>query len=141
MIERSFDSDRINELINHPTIRPHIGGDGISSVDTTSAVADRQNFFLLGRHGGFSFSWAGPKAYEIHTFILPEGRGREAYRLVREAVDFMAATGALHIWTRILPDAVNVRRFALSAGFKPAGKHTIDMGLGPVTYDLFEWRA
>jgi hypothetical protein len=141
LIQRSFDCARVNELVNHPTIRPYIGGDGKTALDLTGAVMDLQNFFLCGPNGGFLVIWSAPQTYEIHTFILPEGRGREAYQLARAGRDFMVEQGATHLWTRVHPDARNVRRFTLSAGFKPAGEHTIDLGFGPVTYDLFDWRA
>lgn len=140
MISRSFDADRINELVNHPTIRPFIGP-GEQSIDISLNVADRQNFFLLGPYGGFAYYWTAPKTYEIHTFILPEGRGREAYRLARESLDFMKATGALHLWTRVKPEQANVRRFTLASGLLPAGQNTVLTIDGPIIYDLFDWRA
>lgn len=140
MIERTFDAVRINYLVNHPSVRPHIGGDVTQPLDLAGAVADRQNVFLNGEHGGFACCWSAPETYEVHTFVLPEGRGRWAYELARAGRDWMATFGALHLWTRVHPDAANVRRFTLRAGFMPAGHHTLDLGTGPVTYDLFDWR-
>lgn len=49
--------------------------------------------------------------------------------------------GAKHIWTRVHPDARNVKAFTLKMGLEPAGTHTIDLGAGPVAYELFERRA
>lgn len=140
MIERCFDASRINALVNDPSIRPHVGGDGESFIDLSAAVADEQNVFLLGEHGGFAFTWSAPRTYEVHTFILPEGRGKWARAVARLARDWMEADFADHLWTRVAPEAVNVRAFTLLNGFKPAGQHTIDLGHGPVTYDLFDWR-
>lgn len=140
MLQRCFDADRINALVNDPSIRPHIGGDGESWIDLTAAVADDQNVFLLGGHGGFSFTWSAPGTYEVHTFILPSGRGEQALQLALLARGWMAEHFADHLWTRVHPEAANVRAFTLKAGFHPAGKHTLDLGSGPVTYDLFDWR-
>lgn len=140
MIRRTFDAARINELVNHPSVRPHIGGDPEQPLDLSAAVSDRTNVFLLGEHGGFACCWTAPRTYEIHTFVLPDGRGRWAYQLAQHGRDWMADYGALHLWTRVHPEAENVRRFTLAAGFVPAGTHTIDIGTGPVTYDLFDWR-
>jgi hypothetical protein len=137
MIERSFDAARINELVNHPTIRPFVGGDGQSKLEMEPQVQDLQNYFLLGPHGGFAYLWSAPQTYEIHTFILPEGRGRDAYRLARESLEYMRGQGAEHLWTRVHPDSANVRRFTLAAGLKSAGVNTVC----GVTYDLFHWRA
>lgn len=141
MIQRSFDADRINDLVNHPSIRPHVGGDPQVPLDLTAVVANHDNIFLLGDHGGFAFTWTAPGTYEVHTFILPEGRGAMALNaalLARSAMNDIY--GADHLWTRVHPEAGNVRAFTLKAGFKPAGKQTLDLGAGPVAYDLFNWR-
>lgn len=140
MIERTFDAGRLNELVNHETIRPHVGGDPETYIDLTAAVADQANHFLVGEHGGLACSWSAPKTYEIHTFVLPEGRGPWARDFARAGRDYMEEIGATHLWTRVHPDAAHVRRFTLQAGFEPAGTHTIDLGAGPVAYDLFDWR-
>ena len=78
MIHRSFDPERANKLINHPAVRPFVGGDGESYLDLTAIIEDRKNYLLLGPHGGFLATWSAPNTYEIHTFILPEGRGQAA---------------------------------------------------------------
>lgn len=109
-------------------------------IDLTSAVADRANYFLDGEYGGFACTWSAPGTYEVHTFIVPEGRGEWATRFAKDGKDYMAEHGADHLWTRVHPEAKHVRAFTLKAGFRPAGTHTIDLGLGPVTYDLFDWR-
>lgn len=141
MIARSFDADRINELVNHPAIRPFVGGDIETVLDLTNAVQDDANHFLTGEHGGFACTWSAPLTYEIHTFVLPEGRGRWAFEFARAGRNYMVGIGATHLWTRVHPDAANVRRFTLAAEFKPAGTHRIDLGGGPVIYDLFDWRS
>lgn len=140
MIRRTFDAERVNYLVNHPAVRPFIGGDGKSEMDLSEAVGDDQNHFLDGDHGGFACCWSAPGTYEIHTFVLPEGRGEWAYRFALSGRDYMTRIGATHLWTRVHPDARNVRRFTLAAGFKAAGQHRIDAGDGPVVYDLFDWR-
>ena len=140
MIERTTDADRLNALVNDPSIRPHVGGDPEQPLDLTAAVNNHDNYWMLGNHGGFGFVWTAPRTYEVHTFILPEGRGHAAYALAMEARAFMASEGATHLWTRVPVDAENVRRFTLAAGFLPAGQQTLDLGVGPVTYDLYDWR-
>jgi streptogramin lyase len=141
MMQRCFDAARINTLVNDPSIRPFIGGDGESALDLTAAVDDPQNVFLMGEHGGFAFTWSAPRTYEVHTFILPTGRGPEALEMALTARGWMEEHFADHLWTRVHPDAANVRKFTLKAGFVPAGTHTIDLGTGPITYDLYNWRS
>ena len=137
MLSRTFDADRINYLANHPDIRPHIGGDGASVLDMADAIADHDNVFLNGEHGAFCCMWSAPHCYEIHTLVLPEGRGSWAAQFARLGRDYMAATGAKHLWTMVHPEARNVKAFTLRAGLKPAGIRLT--ALGP--YDLFDWRA
>ncbi len=137
---RTFDSRWVNAVVNHPDIRPWVGGDISQPLDLSAAVADRANIFLAGEHGGFACCWSAPQTYEVHTFILPEGRGAWARAFARDGRDWMEREGATHLWTRVHPDAAHVRRFTLQAGFSPAGQHTIDIGQGPVAYDIFDWR-
>lgn len=136
LLERSFDIERINGLVNNPVIRPHIGGDGESFIDLSDAVDDRGNWFLIGEHGGFSCCWTGPGVFEVHTFIETSGRGAWAKRAAIEGSLMMREAGAWMLWTRVQPDAENVRLFTLAAGMKPEGQHTL-MG---VTYDIFARR-
>jgi hypothetical protein len=141
VIARSFDADRLNDLVNHPAIRPYVGGDPEAYLDLSHLIADDKNIALLGDHGGFFATWTAPHTYEVHTFILPEGRGRAAYELAREGRDYMTSHGANHLWTRVQRGAENVKRFTLAGGFKPCGEQVLDLGAGPTTYDLCHWRA
>jgi hypothetical protein len=140
MLVRSFDADLLNDLINHPTIRPHVGGDPTVCLDLSALVADDKNYALLGPHGGFFMTWTAPGTYEIHTFILPEGRGPQARELALDARAYMADQGAHHLWTRVERGAENVRKFTLAAGLSLCGEQVLDLGAGPTTYDLFQWR-
>lgn len=122
-------------------LRPDLGGDGKSVIDLTEALADQDNHCLLGEHGGFFLDWCAPQTYEIHAFILPEGRGPPAYQLIAETLEYMTDCGANHIFARILPTARHTRIFARQAGFKPCGSQIIDLGAGPVDYNLYHWRT
>jgi hypothetical protein len=136
---RSYDLDRLNYLINHKDIRPFIGGDGESELDFAPLMKD-ENYFLSGEHGGFFCQWTAPGTYEIHTFVLPEGRGPWAYDFARQGRDYMVSQGASHLWTRIPEGAGNIKAFTLRAGFKRCGEQELDLGCGPVRYELFDWR-
>ena len=138
---RTYDVERLNFLINHPEIRPFVGGDITQPIDLSPAIADPANIFLSGDHGAFCCSWTGPGDYEVHTLVLPEGRGKWAYEFAKAGRAHMVELGAKHLWTCVHPDAANVKFFTLRAGFKPAGKRTRDLGAGPVDYDIFDWRA
>jgi hypothetical protein len=43
------------------------------------------------------------------------------------------------LWTRVPVGAFNIRLFTEDAGFSRCGSQTIDLGAGPVHYDLYEW--
>jgi hypothetical protein len=136
-LARTFDAERINSLVNDPSIRPYVGGDGKSFLDLTDAVANRDNHFVEGEHGAFSFTWSAPRVYEVHTFILPEGRGKWSRSFALAARDYMRFADKL--WTRVPVGADNIRLFTLDAGFSRCGHQTINLGAGPVPYDLYEW--
>lgn len=134
-VSRTFDAGRLNAFANDPSVRPFVGG-GNGYIDLSDAVADRDNIFLAGEHGAFAFSWTAPGTYEVHTFILPEGRGEWAARFARQARDFMEDEGAIQLWTRVPVGAENIRKFTLKAEFERVGAQTV---LG-VDYDLYAWR-
>jgi hypothetical protein len=54
MLERCFDVDRINEVANHPDVRPFIGPISLGELDFADAVQFDKNWFLLGEHGGYT---------------------------------------------------------------------------------------
>lgn len=138
---RTHDAERVNFLVNHPAIRPFVGGDTEVEIDLGPAVDNEDNIFLDGEHGGFACCWTAPGTYEIHTFILPEGRGRWARDFAAWGIDYLVSHGAFHLWTRVPESLANVRAFTLKMGMKPAGRQILDLGAGPTVYDLFDWRA
>lgn len=130
------DADRINWFANHPEIRPHIGGSGPLDL---SAITVDPNVALFGEHGGFCLSWTAPNTYEIHTLILPEGRGAWAFDWAARSIEYMVSIGAERLWTRVHPDARHTAIFTRQMGLKPCGTLITDLGDGPVPYRLFNW--
>lgn len=139
MITRSFDGDRLNELVNDLSIRPYVGGEG--PLDLSEAAENEINYFLLGDHGGFFCNWTAPETYEVHTFILPSGRGAWGFSFAKAGRDYMAGIGASHLWTRVAKTDRHTRIFTLRAGFRPCGEQFLDFGQGPIAYELFDWRT
>lgn len=139
MIARSFDAERVNRLVNDAAIRPYVGGKIDQRLDLSQAVSDQNNWFLLGEHGGFAYVLTGLREYEVHTFVLPYGRGKWAMQAAAAGLATIAPM-ADRIWTRIAPHASNVRAFAVRNQFKQVGTEACDLGKGPETFDIFEWR-
>jgi hypothetical protein len=131
-IARTFDAGRVNALANHPAVRSG------ASVDLTCFVSDQKHVALVWDRGSYLFLWTAPSTYEAHISVLPEGRGREAYRMAREAVDYMARLGAEKLWARVRKDSPTIRHFASAAGFVRCGDDTLDVGSGPISFDLYE---
>jgi hypothetical protein len=140
--QRTFDAARVNALVNDPVVRPGLGGDTSCPLDLTAAVSDRGNVFLVGAHGGVCFCWSAPATYELHAFVQPDGRGAWATDLLFDGLRLMKAEhGADTVWCRVAPSHRHIRILALHLGFAPAGENTIDLGVGPITYQLFVWKA
>jgi hypothetical protein len=137
-LERHYDAARINELANHPAIRPTCGGDGKSEIDLTAFVADPKNYAMVWDQGAFLFQWSAPETYEVHIMVLPDGRGRDAYRMAEDGIAYMVDRGAERLWARISNGCV--RHYTAQAGFTRCGTDTLDIGFGPVTYALYQWK-
>lgn len=137
-LQRHYDAARLNELANHPQIRPTCGGDGQSHLDLTPFVLNPKNHAMVWDHGAFLFQWTAPDTYEVHIMVEPEGRGEDAYRMAKAGIDYMIEQGAERLWARI--SSRMVRHYTAQSGFTKCGTDTLDIGFGPVTYDLFQWK-
>ncbi len=76
MLDRHYTAERINQIINHPSIFPSICGSKPFPLDMSEAVRNPDNYFLVGEHGCVLFIKHQHGIYEFHTSVLPEGRGQ-----------------------------------------------------------------
>jgi hypothetical protein len=142
MIERSFNADAINRVINDPTIKPWVAGGIEGDLDVAPVLADPRNVALFGQHGGIIFTWVQPCVYEAHTQVLPAGRGPWALEMAHAALSWLfSGTDALEVLTRVphgnraargLAQAVhgvleftNPRGFILGGTFVPADIYSL----------------
>ncbi len=139
LLSRCADAAVLNSLVNDPAIRPSVGGDPAMPLDLSALAGDPSHFFLVGAHGGFGYLWCAPRVFEVHTFVLPAGRGAWAAQAAAESLATISQD-ADKVWTRVAPDAPNVAAFARRAGFQAVGTKVSDLGKGPVPYTLMEWR-
>lgn len=121
MLTRCHDPARINAVVNHPMVRPYVGAPTLGYLDMTDAAARPEHWFLMGEHGGFMLGWSAPGAREVHTFILPDGRGKWAIEARTAMLDYAKEHGAKMLWTKIRPDDKHVIRFALQGGMQFTG--------------------
>lgn len=135
MLERSFDVDAINAAANRPDVRPFIGPASLGELDFEDAVADYNNWFLMGEHGGFVLVWSAPDVYEVHVFIATEGRGKWAAQAWVATREYAAQNGAKMLWARIAPTAKFVSMFARRGGMKPTYEMLYTLGSA---YDVYK---
>ena len=62
--------------------------------------------------------WSAPDVREVHTFILPEGRGKWASEARAEMVRYARENGVKMLWTKIDPDDRHVDRYARQGGMQ-----------------------
>lgn len=139
MIRRTFDATFLNEVVNHPDVRPYIGGNG--ELDVSASVSNPSNFALVTSGGGFIIISHEPGVYEVHTQFLPEARNRTV-EAMQAGMDYMFTRTDCY---RLLTKAADTNRaaamLALKGGFVEMFKRD-EAALGPTTYyvlDIERW--
>ncbi len=132
MIERTYDAAFINRVANDPQVRPALGGEG--ELDLSEVIARPEHWFLMGPHGGFVLSWSAPGVREVHTMILPEGRGKLARQAAAETIEYVREHGCRMLWTKIPPHLPHVAGFASAMGMQPTGETIETFGLPYAIY-------
>ena len=135
MLIRCFDAAIANAAANHPDVRPYLGPSSLGMLKFEDAIAEDKNWFLMGEHGGFALVWSAPTVYEVHVFILPEGRGKWAAKARISMLEFAKENGAKLLWARISPKAKLVSMFARRGGMKPTEEMLITLGFA---YDVYK---
>lgn len=136
MLSLSRDAAAINAVINHPAVRPFIGAPEVGALDIAPILARPENLFPFGEYGGFALVWSAPATREVHTYILPEGRGKWARDAAREMIGIAAEHGTNKLWTKIHPDMANVRIYATRAGMKATGEVIETLGEPYAVYSM-----
>lgn len=101
-IQREFNADRINLILNDPEIRPWVADMSEGVLDISKQVANTNNVLLMGEFGGCYFAKLTSTMYEVHTQVLPEGRGawvKDFLRAVRHYI--FTRTDAVEVVTRV----------------------------------------
>ena len=123
MIKRSFDAERLNDIVNHPAVRPWVCGVYPDYIDLTEIVANRDNYLLETESGMFLMLKKESGTYEIHTQFLPEGAGA-ALPAAREGLNYMfTKTPCERLTTSIPVGNKHAKLLALRMGFTYQGNH------------------
>lgn len=118
-VERSFDAERFNALINHPEVRPWVADMGDGVLDLSARVADFNNVLLVGEHGATLCFKLMPGIYEVHSQFLESGRGKYALDFVRAGSRWMFThTDAYEIITRVPQTHKAATGLTIAAGMR-----------------------
>lgn len=97
MIWRVDDASFLNDVANHPDVRPHLGGAG--DIDLSELIADDVNVALVSDNGGFLYVHLGGFVFEVHSMFLP---GANAVAAARASLDHMfARTECIEVMTKV----------------------------------------
>lgn len=117
MIQREFTAERINQIVNSPSVHQWITLPGQGKLDLAPIVADQRNVLLMGESGGILFHQIDHGIYEAHSQFLPEGRGPDAIKTMRQAFRWMyVRTNCMEILTRVPAHNRAARAFARRCG-------------------------
>lgn len=101
-IKRCFDATRMNRVLNHEAVRPWVANTGDGVLDLTGDVSDHRNILLMGEHGGTFYKPIQEGVYEVHTAVLPEGRGEWTRKMTAESLRLMfTCSNAYEVVTRV----------------------------------------
>lgn len=118
MLSRCYDAGIVNRVVNHPDVRAGVGAPELGELDLSDLMARPEHWFLMGDHGGFMLGWSAPDVREVHTFILPEGRGKWASEARAAMIRYARENGVKMLWTKISPDDRHVDRYARQGGMQ-----------------------
>ena len=101
-ISRAMDAKFVNRVINDPSVYEWIRGPLTGEIDVSPLVADISNVLLIGEYGCMLFISQQQGLYDIHTQMLPEGRGKWCLKFTREALRWMfTRTPAVELTSRV----------------------------------------
>jgi hypothetical protein len=110
-----MDAGRLNRVANHPDVRPWLGGEG--PVNWAPTLADSRNVALETGHGGWVFINLGDGRYEVHSQMLPEGRGD--WEAARAALRVMfTATDCMEVVSKVPDGNAGAKGIARAMGFQ-----------------------
>lgn len=118
MIEVQTSAAFANQVLNHPTVRPDVADPGDGTIDVSSIVTNPAHRVLGGEHGITVWLKYYDGCWEVHTAILPEGRGKWAREFAEASLRHMfAATDCVEAITRVPQGHVAAKALTLACGF------------------------
>ncbi len=149
VVWQAKDATRINEILNHAKVRPWIADAELGVIDFTQAINHPNVFVVLGEHGGFVVTRLLPGVFEVHTHVLPEGRGEWTDGFIQAGIRWLFShTEAYEIVTRVperhLPAKATTLRSGMTYEFTPDHDYVFRGKPGPVhvySIRIQDWAA
>ena len=88
-IVRETTPERINAIVNDPSIYPWVKGASRGPLDVSKLLADPKHVVLTAEHGGIIFVNHGAGVYEFHASVLPQGRGQWMLEAGRQSFEWL----------------------------------------------------
>jgi hypothetical protein len=128
------DVERINEILNHPDVRPHVFH-GDSPLDFSQNIGVTPAY--LTEHGVLFAEAVAPGEYLVASGFTPEGRGLHAVHAHKKALDhFFSTTDAVRVSALFTPENSPAIRNLHALGFH----YKAEFGeSGCVEIDWIQW--
>jgi RimJ/RimL family protein N-acetyltransferase len=125
-IERTHDYELVRKIMVHPRIWPHISDDGSGDpADFRPPGTDRVVYLAVGDMGSVYGLWMlhpwNHVCWEVHTMVLPEGRGRPAYQGAIMTLEWAFRHVARKVVTQVPAPNIQALRFAQRCGMQVEG--------------------
>lgn len=119
-IHQETDPGAVNRILNDPGVRPWIADAAEGPIDVSDKVENPNIVFLMGQFGGVMLMRIMIGIWEVHTFVLPEGRNGWSLEMVRSAQHWLfTKTDAYEVLTRIPRTHPAALGLAIKAGMTP----------------------
>jgi len=121
------DEEKINYILGHESVYPWICDDGCSEnirYELGTLALERREWIILSPNENtiFLFIPVNSVMYDVHTNILPNGRGKLAIKAAKQAMEWMfTGTSCLKLisWVPVFNKAAI--KFSLMCGLKKEG--------------------
>ncbi len=139
-IEPQKDAARLNAIVNHPDIYPWVKGFADGPLDLSPVIDGGEAVCLLGEHGGLLFHRLQPGLYEVHTQVVPEGRGEWALNCARACLHWLfTRTDAVEVLTKCPEGNLAAKSLARACGLTKEFTNPVGWVLDgkPVPADIY----
>ena len=116
MITQTTDMDIVSSILSDPSIWYSISPDGVEPFDVP--YDSQCTYFLLDDSAGVVIFHPFRGGAKVHPNILPQYRGKLAFKAVEQCIQAMFGNGYQGIYAEIDPKLRHVTMFARQLGFR-----------------------